>query len=102
MHLQAFHKIMTEFKQCSELWQSLSQLKSLHGSDTVLFQVKNFARQVESLILVSEKVMQSFMKVGNACIKMSVFEFEWGQIDAQTYTVPNSVLKKQLKRTKFL
>jgi len=33
MHLQAFHKIMTEFKQCSEWWQSLSQLKSSHGSD---------------------------------------------------------------------
>jgi len=58
--------------------------------------------QVESLILVSEKVMQSSMKAGNACIRMSVFEFEWGQINAQTYTVPNSVLKKQLKRTKFL
>jgi len=58
--------------------------------------------QVESLILVSEKVLQSFMKAGNAFIRMSVFEFEWGQIDAQTYTVPNRVLKKQLNRSKLL
>ena len=69
----------------------------------VLFQVKNFARQSSWITDLSEwKSTAEFHEMQAMYALEYWFEFEWGQICAQTYTVPNSVLKKQLNRSKFI